>query len=155
MKEIFKDYFVNKLGEVFSKKYGELRKMKPNIVRGYHRVDICIEGKKKHFLVHRLVALAFIPNPENKKQVNHINGIKTDNRLENLEWVTSSENMRHADNTGLRNIKGAAHGSSKLTEDQVIAIRNDPRTQRIIGKEYGVSFALVSLIKLRKQWKHI
>lgn len=63
---------------------------------GYLRIVLMKEHKKQRFQIHRLVADAFIPNPENKEQVNHINGNKADNRVENLEWCTSSENARHA-----------------------------------------------------------
>lgn len=63
---------------------------------GYLRIALMREHKKQRFQIHRLVADAFIPNPENKEQVNHINGNKADNRAENLEWCSSSENMRHS-----------------------------------------------------------
>ena len=69
-----------------------------NRYRGY----IYIKTGRKGYLAHRLVATAFIPNPERKPQINHKNGIKTDNRVENLEWVTNSENQLHAVKTGLK-----------------------------------------------------
>ena len=67
----------------------------------YRVVTLCKDGKSKTFLIHRLVAVAFIPNPENKPQVNHIDGNPCNNNLSNLEWVTGSENMQHAIRTGL------------------------------------------------------
>jgi hypothetical protein len=70
--------------------------------KGYCRLTICINGICKKYLVHRLVADAFIPNNENKLQVNHINCVKTDNRVENLEWVTNYENYLHSVENGLQ-----------------------------------------------------
>jgi len=73
---------------------------------GYLQIGLIIDGKEKKFLSHRLIALTFIPNPLNFKEVNHKNGIKTDNRVQNLEWCNRSSNMKHAFRIGLRDHSG-------------------------------------------------
>ena len=86
---------------------GEVRKDTTNYIlsqssqQDYKFVGLIINGKQKRMRVHRMVALAFIDNPDNKPYVNHINGNRSDNNVENLEWVTPSENTQHAVDTGL------------------------------------------------------
>ena len=90
----YKDrYLVSNMGNVKSLRSESVFKTLSK--RGYYVVDLFSKGRRKHFYVARLVALAFIPNPENKPTVNHINEIKTDNRVENLEWATFKEQNVH------------------------------------------------------------
>lgn len=112
MEEIWKDvkgyegyYQISNLGNVMSLKFNHAdirRLIKPFDNGGYNMVCFNLNGVSKKFLVHRLVAEAFIPNHENKPCVNHIDGNKRNNSVENLEWVTKSENTRHAIRIGLR-----------------------------------------------------
>lgn len=131
--------------------------MKANLdPNGYVKVGLRNGMGQKNISLHRLIANHFIPNPDNKTQVNHINGIKTDNRLDNLEWCTPSENTIHAFRTGLRRIfKGEQKAQSKLTNSDVLSIRSDTRIYTEIAKEYGVCKQLICNIKLRKVWRHI
>jgi hypothetical protein len=82
---------------------------------GYYKICISIDNKVHHLSAHRLIAEAFVPNPNIQHQINHINGIKTDNSIENLEWVSLTENIRHAHATGLSAVqpKGEANKLSK------------------------------------------
>ena len=124
----------------------------------YYRTCLSENKKNKRFLVHRLVAMSFISNPENKPMVNHINSIRTDNRVENLEWCTHSENMIHGFNKGFCNPpKGVINGQSKLTEKEVLEIRRLKNTmsQKQISINFKVSLSTISEILLMKSWKHI
>jgi hypothetical protein len=123
MEEIWKDiegfeslYQVSNMGQVKSYdmevKYptGTVRIQKGRILKpgsnmGYPRVNLCKDKKVSVKLVHRLVAEAFLPNADNKKEVNHIDGVKSNACVDNLEWVTSSENSKHAFRTGLSSFK--------------------------------------------------
>jgi len=75
-------------------------------LNGYMALHVYYQGKYKDLYLHRILAETFIPNPENKRTINHIDGVKTNNRLSNLEWATDSENIKHAWRTGLRTYTG-------------------------------------------------
>ena len=126
------------------------------MTRGYHKIVLCNGKTKKQFGVHRLVAQHFIPNPYNKPFVNHINCVKTDNNVENLEWVTEKENVKHAKENGLYH-KGEEHYRTKLTEKDVIAIRRlgVVRTQTELAKCFNVQPSTIGKIVRRERWKHI
>ncbi len=156
----YENYFVTKEGDVLSTKSGSIKKLKSiNHGNGYLRINIYNNSIKKGISVHRLVAQTLIPNPQNKPEVNHKNGIKTDNRVQNLEWATPKENMNHAILNGLYKGFGENTRSSKLTEHQVLEIRKlySKKTfnQRKLAEMYGVSFQLISSIINKKHWKHI
>lgn len=90
------DYYVSNTGLIKSRKWGKVRLLKPKLdASGYNRVGLYTDGKFKNMLVHRVVAQVFISN-DGKRQVNHIDGDKSNNHVINLEWCTISENVRHS-----------------------------------------------------------
>lgn len=145
---------VNRLGEVLGMRG---RPVKPWSQRGY----LFAKSTKpyKSWSIARLVAECFIPNPENKKEVNHKNGIKNDNRVENLEWATRSENQKHAFRMGLQKPNyGEKAGGVKLRSHQVIEIRKLSKSgigSTFLAKKYGVNHACIHSIVNNKSWKHL
>lgn len=122
----------------------------------YLQVTLAKNWKQKTFLIHRLVAAAFLPAVEGKDVVNHINGDKTDNRLENLEWCTYKENMEHASGTGLMSF-GDDHHTAKLTASKARAIRSlhsEGRTYASLSREYGVSPKSIMNVVNNRTWTH-
>lgn len=121
----------------------------------YRTVTLCGGGKVSTIYVHRLVAEAFIgPLPEGA-EVNHKRGTAAGNAATNLEIVTPLGNMRHARESGLLNITGEMNGAAKLTEESVRAIRASDERLVTLAARYGVSISTISLVRLRKAWRHV
>jgi hypothetical protein len=173
MEEIWKDiigyfglYQISNLGNIKSLeryRYNNLKYLQKEKhlsliknVYGYLQVNLCKYGKIKIFKVHRLVACAFISNPENKPEINHKNGIKIDNRVENLEWCTRSENEIHSYENGFQNQKGEKNNNVKLTQIQVNQIRSKYIPYKYssfkLADEYNISQQNIINIINKKIW---
>ena len=151
--EGYGNYLISENGDVYSR---HSRRLLKGFIhnRGYKRAGLVHNSKLKYCLIHRLVATAFIPNPDNAPQVNHINGCKGDNRVDNLEWVTAKENIQHAIDNNLFTC-GIKNGNSKLTESKVRKIRQlkNKLTQTEIANRFSVTQSLISLILNNRKWK--
>jgi hypothetical protein len=176
--EIWKDYAgfeeiyqvstcgnVRSLDRVIIQSNGRIKKIKgiePMKTRinkfGYGYIALRLNGKYKMKTVHRMVAETFIHNVHNKPEVNHISGSKIDNRVQNLEWLTSSENQLHAYKNGLQKPRrGADSNLNKIPEYRVRVIKKlkGKIYQKIIANYYGIAQCTVSEIQTGFRWGHI
>lgn len=144
----FEEYQIDENGVVLGKRGGVYAAQKSK--HGYWRVVLFISGKSYNFCVHRLVAQHFIPNPENKRTVNHKDGNKSNNHVSNLEWATYSENRKHALDTGLANPIKPKSLTREQFNEVLISINNK---ERAIGRRYGVSRYVIFDIKRGKTYK--
>lgn len=121
-------------------------------------VHLYKNSKRKSYLLHRLVALAFIPNLESKTEINHKDGDRTNNCVDNLEWASRLENMRHGFDTGLINNTGINHGNNIYSEEQIQEVVNMiflGYKQGVISKKTGVKTGTIQAIRQGKQWTHV
>ena len=151
----YKNYNVDSNGRIYNNITKKILKTwKDN--KGYEVIRL----SRKYFKIHRLVAKAFIPNPNNLPQVNHIDGNKQNNNVENLEWCTQSYNIRHADLIGLRKMpKGENASNAKLTQKDVDYIRTNyiPRDKTYgaiaLAKKYHIDRSSITKIMSHKTFK--
>ena len=167
MKEIWKyvegynnSYQISNTGNIRRiYKNGNIKYLKLCIFNGYYYVSLWKNNYGKNYLVHRLVAKHFLKNYNSKPQVNHIDGNKLNNVVNNLEWCTQKENVNHAIKTGLTLNLGEDNNASKLNVNQVYTIyfmlKYTKLSQSKISNIYNVSKTAISLINRKINWKYL
>lgn len=164
--EDYPDYMVSNLGRVKSMKRGRelilkgrLRKKLSIRHLPYVRVVLYRDNMANGKLIHRLVANAFIPNPDKLPQVNHLDGDVSNNYVSNLEWATPSSNVIYSLNTfGRKERLGESNNKSKFTKEQVQEVRRlypEIKSQRKLAKMYNVCQTAIKQIVNNQTWKHI
>ena len=148
--EGFPNYMVSRCGSVIGKSLFPLKQQANR--QGYLRVGLYYKGKRRTAAVHRLVAIAFLENPDGKPEVNHIDKDISNNSVDNLEWVTCKENVAHS----IEEYRGERNGFSKLTEEDVSSIkfliREGSMPQKEIAELFRISEANISSIKHGNTW---
>ena len=152
------DYYMASIwGEVYSIRFNKfLKPGKSN--NGYLKVNISVGGKNRFRAIHRIIAETFLPTPEGKAEVNHKNGIRTDNRLENLEWCTHSENIQHSIKVTKTFKIGERHASAKLNDEKIREIRMLTKfgvKQTRLANYYRVAQRTIFQIVHNQNWKHV
>lgn len=156
-------YDVSNFGRVKSYLRGKVHLLKYQVdAQGYVIVTLYRNGHEKRAKVHILVAQAFIPNPGNKPQVNHIDGNKANPHVSNLEWVTPSENMLHAFRIGLKkSATGSKNGKAKLTDDDIRYIRKHYKKGthafglKTLARKFNVNISTIARIVKYKVYKNV
>lgn len=149
-------YIIHEDGNIFSVKLN--RFLKGSDHQGYTRYKIFIEGERKSLLGHRIVAMTFLPNPDNLAEVNHIDGNRSNNNLSNLEWVSREGNQQHAFRTGLNSNKGSKNGKAEMDETtsrQMYLELLSGKTILEVSKEFGYSKSSLSKLKAKVTWAEI
>ena len=150
----FNNYLCNENGEIYSLLRNKI--LKGRSLKGYKRVALMKDGKTIDVLVHRLIAQTFLPNPENKPYINHIDGDKTNNSVSNLEWCTQKENVQHAIETGLKDDRGTHSSRASCNEEKLKKIRSlisEGKRNEEIAKIIGVSKDVVRYIRRNRTYK--
>lgn len=163
MKDVvgYEDLFaITEDGQIWSKRSNRFLKL--NLFNGYLATNTNVLGKAVVLIAHRLVAKAYIPNPDNKPQVNHKDGNKQNNHVSNLEWCTAQENVQHAYDTGLaKALSGTENYGSKLSEEDIRYIRANYKPYdrefgaRGLGRKFNVSHPIISYVINNKTYKNV
>ncbi len=153
------NYLVSNLGKIKSLNYRKTKGVHHILAQMNHSQGYlsCVLGRGESYLIHRIVAEAFIPNPLGKAFVNHKDGNKKNNRVENLEWCTRKENEHHAFATGLKNSTGSENVCAKLCEADIVLIRFFMKDESsvLLAKKFGVTTATINRIRQGVIWKHV
>ena len=147
------------LGKSTKKIKGKIRKQIVHKL-GYPMLNLSKNKEMKGYLVHRLVALHFVDNVNGHPEINHINGIKDDNRATNLEWCTRDQNLEHARNTGLTKQNGTDSSLAKLTKDEVLKIReiyekDSSITYEVLASTFNVGASTIGRVVRKEVYQNV